>query len=900
MGSRRLFHHPVGIFPLAARWYLAALAVLALVLAAVHFVIHVRAQENARQAVQAWMHEAGIQASKVRYHLLRNALSLDSVAIVRGRSALEIGQVLLHVDAARLTASQPRLGRVALTGVRGRWHAADGPEVWTEDPHLKRLWLAIERMRIRDGELELTLRDGAPPLVLEQISWSHEADRDGVHDRWEARIRDGFLLGEYHRQASESRGSVHWRGLDFGRTMQSLGREAPDALADGEMRFALSPEDSGLQPASWQAEARLRMPDGLEHRLTVKTEDKSRSLRLVAERWPLRPFRGDLPAFDGAAIASGMLSGRIRVDPGRPIRASADRLTLADAVLVAGPDTPVARLKQVELAGLRLDAGTQQIRLDQLQLEGGDAVIHPGADGESAGLMRRAGSPAWEIERIGMRDIALRLRLERGDIEIPAMSGSGRIDRAGAISLALEHPAEDESWNIKLSGSLRDAQWNHAEVEMHGERVPLQRLRAALPLTGGEHPLSLDGRAKLSMKAIWRDGGWDSSGSIDVSQAVIRRAGHQWAAEDVRLDFDMGRDMRRIRSLHARGWRYIAPLVPLPKAGPGQGVSEGDREAWWTTLLRQYNWGLEDIQLNQGQICLGRAEDVWVDGLSIRSAGISPGSFSPFQAEGRAGDGALSLRGQWNLLRSDPRLSLDAELREARPFFLNAWLAASGMPRLIRGRLSAELHLKDDGEDYRVSAALRLRRGLVENAAYPEDPLILRTGFSLRDILGRLQDASASVSVAFEMREAWQRHPPALAVIGAALESAVIARLRERPSDAVAPVSETPVAEARIRLHERASLSHNERARLRRLWRQMIRHRGWTLELRPIWTGDRLDQDMLDRIAYTQGLIEAFMRERGIGQARIFPIWPQAAEHGTDLGHVRAVLLRSPRAGGKN
>ncbi|MDX8407376.1 MAG: hypothetical protein R8L58_03210, partial [Mariprofundaceae bacterium] len=294
-----------------------------------------------------------------------------------------------------------------------------------------------------------------------------------------------------------------------------------------------------------------------------------------------------------------------------------------------------------------------------------------------------------------------------------------------------------------------------------------------------------------------------------------------------------------------------------------------------------------------GSISVGRDDGFWARKLSLHSESLRPDGLSEVMVRGNVGGGSLALDGKWSPLSAEPVYLLQAKLSHANPFFLNDWLRASGMPRLLRGRLSYSLKLAHGtpAGSYIAEHRLHLDRWLAEASVSPDDPLLGRLGYGLADAIARLDNGKGRASLTFRVNGDTAAAALALNQAGKALQQAWQAGIAKAPVHRTR--HEAPRFEARIRLHETSGLSHNERARLRKLWRHLKANRKGVIDLEPVWTGATLDEALIGRIRYTQSLIESFMHKRGISTGRIYPVWPTGQNHAEDLGFIH-VSMRTP------
>ncbi len=902
MRAQRLFHHPVGVFPFGARWYLAGLSVLMLVLLAVHFVIHIQAQEHARQLIRGWMGEAHIDVAHVRYHLLRNALLLEDIRIRRGGVELGIGQALVRADAASLISEQPHLGHVELSGVRLVVGRPGDLQMWRDDARLGRIWTAIESMRFDQGELVM-YPGGRNRPAMRFDAWSltlqREAKLIALHGAAE-------LAGAPVRVEATMAGTESWTIRGTWRE----GRAAPlmAALGWGDLPGLVS-GDLGIRSQTGgrsRLMATIHLEDGNNRRSLIIEGVAGKDgwdLQVQAGDWPLAPWSAVLPVVHGKRLKQGWWRGRMRLTGGQGQWRGEGDGVLDDLAWAAGGRGEGA-LKQLRYRDMHWSSAGRKLHIGEAEMRGLDMRIGGKPASADAGW-------ACSIGHAALRDTSIRLEMPRGLLELTGLAGEAGLGADGLLGFSLAGSGHGDAaglWSLKGRLGLEQGRWRQGALEVEGRDVALQRLRPFLPLAGTEQtPLSIGGTATVSAAVVVTKGLWRMQGELDVAGLLLMHAGSQWRADRLRLEFGpvgSAVDVQQIGNIEAADWHYVLPMHPFTAMSQGRetaGAGHSSGPAWWARLLHRDNWVIRTLHFTKGIISLGRESSAWATDLTLEADGLQRNAFTSFRLRGDIDGGELSVRGRWNLLAGVPAFGMRARLRHARPFFLNEWLRASGMPGLIRGRLSASLDVDNDEASgtYVARASLRLGRGRVEDAVLPDDPLLAWLGYGLGDVLARLDDGRGEAHLAFEASGSWARGWPAL---GLAMREALRQKIEnsQNDRDGMAGRDAAALYEARVRLHGSGGLSHNERARLRKLWRHLRTHKGWVLDIEPVWTGEQLEDAMVRRILYTQHLVESFMAQRGIHAGRIFPTLPRQQDHGEDLGYVH-VLIRpavASRAGG--
>jgi len=904
--AHKLFRHPVGIFSFGARWYLASLAVLVLILVAVHFVIHIQAQEQARHLMQQWLGKAHITVGQVRYHLLRNALTLQKVRIQRGKDSLAIGQALVRADAEGLTADVPRLGSVELSGVVAEIRDLNAEDSLQNDMVLVRILHAVESLRFNHGLL-IVYAGGeiAPPLEFDALSF-HQQRRKGRLDMQASAELYGApvtvaldLPAHAGTEESALRGKMAWQGVEAGAVMASMGWQDMAGLLDGEISFqeGSSGETGQAAGASFRGHVQVvKEDDASAHSLQVEGIRKSGQWQLDVEAgaWSLSPWAKLLPMVSGRRLLSAQWQGRMRLWEkngawqGRSPEGLLQHITWQEGT----EEQMLGRLRQLDYKALSWNGADRSAHIDASTLQGLDVMAQPGAD-------TKASQDVWRmsVNRFQLHDARLGLALQRGEVMFAPLRGQGSISGQGMMDFSLESGME-AGWALKGKLQMRAGQWQRGSILLSGHDIPLQQLRAAIPLGGTpESPLGLEGTVQTNAEAVVDQGRWQLSGEAIIGQLVLTHTGDRWTADRVQVEFGpVGPFLpgQVISKVDVLDWNYTAALHPLSREAPADsiGADAANGPYWWAMLLRNNNWTIGSINCAGGSMSVGREESYWATGLQLQVQGVQADKWAGFALQGQVDGGLLNAKGAWQPLAEHPAYKLKAELVHANPFFLRDWLQSSGMPPLVRGRISSDLVVdsKDDGS-YQASMRVRLDRAKTEAVVSPRDPLLGRLGYGLADVLVRLDNGKGRISAGFDVQGDWEHSPLNMQRLGFAFEEKLLESMKKGPMSFAR--QRQALYSARVRLHARGGLSHNERTRLRKLWRQLRDHKTWVVDLEPVWTtGATLDEGLVERIRYTQRLIEDFMHDRNISTGRLFPQWPLQQSRSQDPAFIR-VLIRS-------
>jgi len=956
------------VFPFAARWYLAAIAVVGLLGIAMQLSIQAHAQKQAAKLIHAWGDRAHVDIGDVRYHLLRNGLILQDIHIERGDDAINIGQMLLRANPKLLTSDAPRIGTIDISGLKVEITHIGDPDIWSfdrylkQDRHLKQIWQAATSLTVHNGDIKLYLHDkGTPPIELSGISvrqhlqyamrritGSAQMQQGRVSWQWDMAARPGSLVPQQAEQWL-SKGWLKWQGLDAGKLAAAMGlKQMVGNLSTGHLRGGLgwSTSSQGSEPlSSLNIRGDMQFETGAGRVQYIATADGGRwQVDVDAAAWPLGPWSDSLPEIGERRLISARIDGKMHWQghPGN-WNISSDQGFLHD-VTYAHPDSDGSpawywsrinykhaaiqtakhqlKLAEVDMLDSRLVLQTKRvdvaIRALDKQADDADAELVSAQQGHAVEAGDAEKDAVWNInaDKVNVQNMVLALAMPQGKVTLESLDGRVSCRQGEALKFKLHTHEENSADNsTKPAGEEKGKDQPHwqlrgkaeknsrgqlvsAKIRLQGRHIPVARLRPLLPLQDdAERPVKLSGDTELKAGITVDHGEWQMQGRASVRELNLAHGGDVIQADQISLRFGpvgMGVEAQVIDSIDTQGWQYIAALHPLALHVAEQTDNEGASQsgaAWWVTTMRNNHIAITRLNLENGQISVGQEQALWADKVNIEAANIQSDQWSDIAVTAEVGGSAFYLKGRWQALSDVQRFRGDAGLNQAEPFFLHNWMAASGIPRLIQGRLSASLQL-DDGQEpdsYQGKVKLQLLQGLTETGVFTADPMLSRTGYSAPELLQRLEQSPGVIALQYDVNGLWNSQPFTLERFGLSMLTAVhdVAQSGSWREDAAEKNSADAAIEARIRLHGRERLSLNERNRLSVVVRKLRQHPEMMIVLRPKWTGAVLTEEMKQRIRRTSQLIEKYMTHRKIDKRRIFPLWPTADDQVDEIGSVQ-------------
>ena len=872
------------------------------------------AQREAESSIYAWAEKANVKVAHVRYHLLRNGLILKDIEISRDTDLISIDHMLIRANPVLLTGASPQIGSMKISGMRAELHYNPQSDLWQGDEMLKRIWQALSLLRIENGSLSLYTGSGEVPLMIGSIFLKQELQGGSHVVSLTSKFNGAPVELQWLRSgtaAVKSRGRLQWRGVDAALLSKSLAVGAAVGLLDGSLQWesGVGPEGSETVSLSGKLQAREKAKGGSAQ--TAGLEWKGGQVgslwdvTINSKAWPLDTWGRSLPGFEGRYLQKASFDGLLQLK-GRSheLLLTGDSGDLHDIVYASGTGLEHENwhINRLSYQNLRLDMSGDKLSTDNLALSGLSMPIQPSPSHGSAAQQLSA----WEVvaDKVSIEDLNFVMKLPRGSVHMSTLRGSCTLVPGRVSDIRLQSGAGEGSrteWHAHGELLHRGGYLEGGEVYVSAEKVPLTQLRPLIPLQGSQDlPLMMDGTASLAVQARFQDEGWVLHGDSVAEGILLSHAGDRWQAERVTTKFGpvgMATGKQKVQSLQAEGWRYASPLEPLPPeeqmidTAAHQAPQERARP-WWVDDLADGGWEIDKVIWSGGAISVGQPDAYWVKDASLTITPLSIDKPSKISLQGDMGDGSLRLSGSWSPFAQPSTFFGKASLKNSTPLFLNEWMVASGMPRPIRGRLSASLHIKqgEQPDTYRGEASFRLRRPLAEHTSMPNDPMVDRTGFNTIDLLKRLEQDQGIVDLSFPVDGKWSEQPLSLQYLGTALQGAL--------RDAAAVAKVTPVAsltsskvETRIRLRESGVLSLNERIRLFKVVKKMRADRNLIVDLIPKWSGESLSQESVQRIAYTRELIWRYLNHRaGVSKRRIFPMAPTLDDQVGEIASIWVVL----------
>lgn len=918
MSPAALLRHHTGRMAGPARWYLAVLAMLSLGLLAAHFAVQEHVQKKMRMAVHGWFQDAGGSVQHVRYHLLRGALTLEQVHWLTSTDSgpeITIAKVSLRTSSRAMSSGAPyfsliRFDKPVLNVRREQvleWMRGD---VDNKLSLLTGLLLHAKAVTVQDMELHISAGESDTPRVglIQQVEGRLSADGIAL----KGMLSSGQLLlkGNVDERGQLS-GNIGLSGVPMG----SLAVWFGGPIQDGVMASGNLTLNGDWQTRDVGMQGMLQMKDNLGAgtlALNGGWSVKGAAMDMTCSNAPLSGLPLVWPRLAGRELVAGRMSGEMHLEQAwnGAWRMAMDG-DLTD-VRWDAPDLPAWQMHSVNLSDAELFSEGRAFKARAIRVLDADIAVNAFS---TASAIPAVLMP--EVKELIMQGIRPRLHFaDATELTLPELEGKGRLGRLGRVSLSTSRRdgdspegVPDESWKIKAEGDFL-AVW---QAEVKAKHVPIVRLRPLLPdlsLPGEKGVPDYSGSSDLSLQLTSAERGLKGAGRAVFHDVSMTQGGDQLSA--ARIDVDIaavGSDgSRKLSRVQLSDWQYqlgLRPMLPVaPVAVVAESVSLPATELQVSGLAPKVeemhteqpapptplNWELAEFSAENGRISLGQADALIAENLLLRAHHLSSGALSSFTLSGEFAGGDMRSQGK---LQLQPAFSMTSKtyIDNALPFAFNNWMQLSGMPRFVRGRVNAILDIAKYGpaadRAYSGNLRLGLYRGLMEVGAFPEDPMLQRTGYRPQDLLERL-NTERKVSLSVPFQGAWDGE-----LITNTLGEASLALLKKAGSQADISVKQAdpPIHKVtRLRLQGKRGFSYNERVRLRAMVKQLHADKTLIVELTPQLGTTPLDAEMIERVVLSQQRVERFMRRMGIGSKRIFPIWPQTMHQ---RGDAPGLLLQA-------
>ncbi len=810
--------------------YLAASAVLTLMLLAWHFSIQAAAHDAAIVQVRAWLSNMHASAGHVQFRLLRGTLTIDDIrADVQG-SPLYIQSLLIKGNPASITTSKPKLQHIHIQNMvfnhKGLAHWQD---ISLQLPQsLQTIFRYAKVITLENGRIN----DKQNPFFFVSIQ---NINIFGSPENRE-------IYGQGKLRTQEDNPDEIWLLESF----------VPSAIAQqtGKIITQSSTINSEiLWSGAWETQNLL-----LNIQRTDTDYDASFTAKLKQHK---QHWQGDILMQSWhwqTQNIDSLVTGDIHIS-GLPHAwlIQSDKVVWEETSLPTH-DTFIQSMTSYDL---RLNTQNKHVSMQRLDIEDTNIALMP-----TQPLLASAWT--WNIPSINIQSLYISYGADDETIELPAMNGVASI-RQNKLKLDISQQVDDNQfWRLL---SQKDG-----SIYLSASHVPLLQLRNLLPTPIRNQSYTVQGQTQLALH-INPNQQWQTSGKVYVSNLTFASKNQSFSAKVLKLLIPSA-NMHGVQhaSIQANDWQMQFPLTPRQAWS-----SSSHLEAW-----AKIPWGLDKIDFKNGKVLIGNQDSVWLSAANLHINSWQNDKPATLTLHAKAGLAPLTLKAQ--LFQQPDNMmtwkTLDMNISHTNMFFLEDWLRISALPQVGRGHISLSIQAEKEQQHVQGNVHLTIHKLQLLGYEQPSNALSQMLGIETLQPSEHI-DLLAPFSGEYD----WDTLA-AQALVDAAKTSL------EQFQHSDNKIEKTPQRLGSLRIQQDIRLSLNERTRLRKMIKTIKRHKKANVELIPDIGTATLTPVLRQQILATQSAIQSFLQRRGIHRSRIYAVLPQAKHHSThDVNAVHINLV---------
>ena len=811
--------------------YLAAVAVLTLLLMAWHFSIQAAAHDAAIVQVRAWLTSMNATAGTVQFRLLRGALTIENIKANMHGSPISIKTLFIQGNPASITTSKPLLQRIDIQGLTLNASQMDLAEL-ERIAHLPNSLDAIfkhaKHMTLTDSKLINLAQHNQINITILNMTGNTEN-------------REIYGQGAFVRANQIQTGTWYLESFIPQDTAQQSGKiiaESPMFNTDIYWQGAWKHENMtiNVQASGSSLDANLQV--------ALHQDQQQWKGTLQSESWAMS-YAGAESLVTGSANVIGTLSSW---------QLSSDKLLWQETTMPSHH----AFIQDMTSHGLHINSSEKSIRIQRMDITDSNIAI-------STSQPLPQPDWQWNIASINIQDLYIALAKAEESISLPSMHGTASFhDSMLALDIS-QHADAQQFWRI------RSRKGNTFHIS--ASHVPLISLRNILPEPIRSQSYEMEGAVGLEL-SVSPSNTWETSGKVSVSNLKLASKNQRFLANTLRLQIHQANlDGVQQSELHIENWMMQFPLTP--------------RQAWSNTShldeWAKVPWLFKHIYMRNGQVVIGKQENIWLDHTNISIENWR--TKNPTSITLSADMGLAPMVATMTLTQVPEKnirwQSIELDFNHANMFFLEDWLRISEMPRVSQGHFSVSLSAQRDEENIQGHVDLKLHR-----VHLLHEPSSTFLGNVLNNSVPDLPTNIHHLQASFSGNGDWSGLA-AQALLKVAKEK--ISQNNDGASQSKA--TETRLGSLRIQHDIRLSL--NERTRLRRIIKTIKQHNHAMITLTPNLGTAELTSELRHKVMQTQTVIKQFMSKRGIKHHNIYAVLPQEKHQSrSDISSVHINLIQ--------
>ncbi|MBL4760481.1 MAG: hypothetical protein JKY80_06480 [Mariprofundaceae bacterium] len=875
---------PVSHLPIAARSYLTAALVLMLVLIAVHFSIQAWSQQQARLWVTAWEKQYGGHVGEVRLHMLRGALTIREIkwksadidfrapfVLLRGN----LSDSIEHVD----------IREVVLQGAKITISNELFQQILQEKPSLSALlsWTTLldNVKNMHSDDMDIVVQAGIEGALPLQPLTIHHVNLAATPQRQQQWKLSGDVWGGSISVSSQNHGQkMTWSKLDAVQLTKSLGLSAIDGTVAGQAAWKNKQLSGDIvwQNNSLNSNKKQIEEGNLGFQGVLSKSGWQGDIQTLD--WPLQLFSGYMPVLHERALKSAYVTGLLQMKRQQQgWQASMDEGVIRH-LDYSSESKPAWYLQHVAFKKARLTWPQRTLRMDDVLIEQGSWAVDSTFNTE----VSSTSTSRWKVNFPNVSFKAVKLGDIAKHIWLPDMQG--KLSLHGR-RLNMKASSDSEAiglWTLQAQGFVGE----NLNIKVQAKHVPLLNFRDALPQMFVENA-RLNGDVSLDLGGVWNTAGWQLQGDMSGQDIMWNRGAWLWRAEHMQLENIVfgSTQMPHVDTWQVHNWAGQTSLTPWSQV---ISVDAAQKQP----PLSLNGWKIKHINIGYGKFSLGQEDAVWLESDMIKFDNFEQNQVMNMRIKGRLADGNFTLKGEYFLWGRTPWVTLHARLKHALPFAAAPWLQLSGLPKMVRGRISADIKIDRVAKKphhYQGLMQLKLSHGQLQNGVSSNKMLSEATGYEAHGLFDRINN-NGDIELKIPLQGNWIDTP----LSSEMLERGLLSSLADKAMLEATHASKKELIHlSNIRLHDSFdgrvdSLKHNERVRLRKVIHVLKREKKWVIELQPQLGQEVLSERLIQRVRKTQEQIIGFLVSRGISPSRIFPVWP---EEGGGQGESTGILIQA-------
>ncbi|MDQ6967987.1 MAG: hypothetical protein Q9M14_04815, partial [Mariprofundaceae bacterium] len=598
---------PVSRLPVTARSYLTSIAVLMLVLVAVHFSIQAWGQQQAQQWITAWEKKYGGHVGEARVQMLRGALTIHDMQWKSKGIDFRAPFVLLRGNLSD-SIEQIDIREIVLQGAKVTVSNALFQQILQKKTNLSEL---LPWARLLDGvrdmhsyDMDIVVQAGLEENLPLQPLVVHHANLSATPQQrqWQllGDVWDGFI-----NLSSQNNGQdITWSNLDAMQLTESLGLSVIEGRVTGKASWQKKQLSGDIV---WREKALSSNKKAIsEGKVSFQgvVDESDWQVDIQTMDWPLQIFSASTPILYGRKLNGAYLTGKLDLKRKQQGWQASMKQGVIRNLNYSDESKAVWYLQHIDFKKAKLVWPQRTLRMDKVVIEQGNWAVDSSAS--TAAILPSAWNmnfPKVSFKAIKLGDIAKHIWLPDMQGEL-SLHGQRLNMKASSDSDAMGQ------WELQAQGVVAEK----FDIKVRAKHVPLLNFRDALPQTFVKDA-RLSGDVGLDLKGVWHTDGWQLHGDMDGHNIMWNRGAWLWRAEQMQLKAisfgSIETPSADVWEVH--NWAGQTSLTPWSQA-TNMSVSQKQQKP----VLSLDGWKLKHIMIDSGKFSLGQEDAVWFESDMVK------------------------------------------------------------------------------------------------------------------------------------------------------------------------------------------------------------------------------------------------------------------------------------------